>query len=297
MIARSKNFAACVSQVIASQQYKYYPNSEDLNEYGIPYGFHSFDMKGIFKGYPFVLDVNLNSERAIEMINYLEESNYIDNENSQVRVQILTYNGNMDFFVNSVVMFTSQPGGTIHIVHDIDVRAPFSLPSLRGVPQERPLHIPPSPPFRLLLGQFRRPHGRRVALGAVKVESTIGTMSWVRIFFEVALAICFVMNLYSETSEMVDTYRETESVMPYFKDFFNVIDCMSLAALGGIIMLYVYIRVLGGEFDIERRYRIYESLTGYDEYGQHVNWLELYNGRPTHPLTWSTQKASPPIGC
>ncbi|KAK3236953.1 hypothetical protein CYMTET_52939, partial [Cymbomonas tetramitiformis] len=80
-----------------------------------------------------------------------------------------------------------------------------------------------------------------------------------------------------QSREFVEMYQERQtsgSVMNHFRDFFNVIDFLSFGILLCTISLWIRVLILCHHFDIEIRYDVYKSTTGFDENGGHVNWLQ-----------------------
>eukprot|EP00854_Cymbomonas_tetramitiformis_P007797 gene7797-9264_t len=77
--------------VIAKDQHVHYPDPADLNKYGVPYGFRAHQMKDGTVAYPVVLDCNLDSERAFELVDFLQACDYFDTRSTSFTLQLLTY--------------------------------------------------------------------------------------------------------------------------------------------------------------------------------------------------------------
>eukprot|EP00854_Cymbomonas_tetramitiformis_P015579 gene15579-18470_t len=67
------------------------------------------------------LDINLNAQRAQDMVKYMEDGLYIDDQTKQVTVQLVTYNAQLHFFANSEINFQFEDtyGGLINIVKSV----------------------------------------------------------------------------------------------------------------------------------------------------------------------------------
>ncbi|KAK3237376.1 hypothetical protein CYMTET_52545, partial [Cymbomonas tetramitiformis] len=80
-----------------------------------------------------------------------------------------------------------------------------------------------------------------------------------------------------ELMDMAITTKETGSALSHFKDLFNAIDVISLGIM--LLNIYQWISIVyqAEAFDLDLRYAVYSSLTGTDETGGHVNWLELHD--------------------
>lgn len=76
-------------EAVAERQSEYYDPS-DVNEAGVPYGFHHHRIAGFERhpGYPIVFDVNLLPERALDMLTYMKEGHYLDFESQRLTVQV-----------------------------------------------------------------------------------------------------------------------------------------------------------------------------------------------------------------
>eukprot|EP00854_Cymbomonas_tetramitiformis_P006319 gene6319-7571_t len=227
-----KTLSSSASQVAAANKNEYYPDEEDLNAFGVPYGFHAFDMNWRdHETFPVIIDINVDEERSQELVGYLMESQFLGLPIDTLQLQMLTYNGDNNLFTSIIFYMTADPAGTFYLTERIEsIRTQWLL---RG-----------SDLFRVIL--------------------------------EVAFVTIFAKSMYSEFVEMRDMQREYGTVAPYFHSIFNVIDMC--AGLLTSMMIIVYIAMLAAmhEFDVDERYHVYESLSGYDETGEHVNWLKLY---------------------
>ncbi|KAK3268229.1 hypothetical protein CYMTET_23257 [Cymbomonas tetramitiformis] len=115
---------------IHSNQAKYYPDADDLNPFGVPWGFHAFGMHGNTHGkksYPVVLDINLDLDRINELVDYLQACNYVDESVTSFTMQMLLYNTHSPFFVNVKLKANYDSSGVYHIAYDITVRAAMCL--------------------------------------------------------------------------------------------------------------------------------------------------------------------------
>mmetsp|Transcript_46712 Transcript_46712/g.86973 ORF Transcript_46712/g.86973 Transcript_46712/m.86973 type:complete len:1710 (+) Transcript_46712:432-5561(+) len=107
-------------EAVAERQSEYYDPS-DVNEAGVPYGFHHHRIAGFERhpGYPIVFDVNLLPERALDMLTYMKEGHYLDFESQRLTVQLLTFNGNNGMFGNTVVTMEFLLHGGVKITHAV----------------------------------------------------------------------------------------------------------------------------------------------------------------------------------
>ncbi|KAK3244587.1 hypothetical protein CYMTET_45803, partial [Cymbomonas tetramitiformis] len=83
-------------------------------EEGRPYGF--FPYKGKFHVW---FDINLDQERATDILTYLEDGLYIDRQTQELEMQLVTYNGELNYFANVLIRFVFGEGGVITISYDI----------------------------------------------------------------------------------------------------------------------------------------------------------------------------------
>ncbi|KAK3264615.1 hypothetical protein CYMTET_26659, partial [Cymbomonas tetramitiformis] len=124
-------------ELVANQD-KYYPDPEDVNEFGVPYGFKAFHMEGLEPGYPVLLDINVQASRAKKLLEFYQDSNFIDPSFKQLRAEMITYNPEAGLFGKYIVTFNNNQGGDITVLNDLQV---FTMEYLEG-----PVNI-----FRLVL--------------------------------------------------------------------------------------------------------------------------------------------------
>ncbi|KAK3250979.1 hypothetical protein CYMTET_39671 [Cymbomonas tetramitiformis] len=217
---------------VAKSQHYYYPDDSDLNPFGVPYGFRSFDMGGSYATYPVVIDINLSARRAQEMVDYLQACNYIESNTVQISVQLLTYNPGNPFFANALFSIKLGKDGTWRIKTDV----------------------------RALNTQWLETWG-----------------DYARCVLEFVFVCVYLKTTFSEIRELMQVYRDEGSVKPYFSDICNVIDWVAIIMITCAVSTYLWLLALFSHFDIESRYHIYESLSGTNSTGGHVNWLELHD--------------------
>eukprot|EP00899_Mesostigma_viride_P017179 jgi/Mesvir1/25462/Mv01730-RA.1 len=105
---------------------------EDLDEKAIPPGFQPLPYRGrdIF---PFFIDIGKSQSEALTWVEYLREGAFLDIESAEVEVEVVTYNGILEYFGMLLVQFRRLPGGVISISSDIQM---FSL-DMYNTPGER----------------------------------------------------------------------------------------------------------------------------------------------------------------
>ena len=55
------------------------PNSTQLDpSSGLPFGFFQYPLRGYVDGYPVLIDSHLNAQRAIEVLTYLKDGDYLN---------------------------------------------------------------------------------------------------------------------------------------------------------------------------------------------------------------------------
>eukprot|EP00899_Mesostigma_viride_P029655 jgi/Mesvir1/9875/Mv22407-RA.3 len=105
---------------------------EDLAEKAIPPGFQPLYYRGrdIF---PFFIDIGKSQSEALTWVEYLREGAFLDIATEEVEVEVVTYNGILEYFGMLLVQFRRLPGGVISISSDIQM---FSL-DMYNTPGER----------------------------------------------------------------------------------------------------------------------------------------------------------------
>ena len=101
--------------------FKFYKNSE-LNVRGVPYGFYP-TLEGREAGFAVVIDINLRENAFNKLIEYLEDGFFIDKYTKNLKVEVLTYNGELRYFCNLVVDFDFSQGGNIQVEYSADSAA------------------------------------------------------------------------------------------------------------------------------------------------------------------------------
>ncbi|KAK3234029.1 hypothetical protein CYMTET_55689 [Cymbomonas tetramitiformis] len=219
--------------VAANHQAKYYPDESELNRFGVPYGFRSFDMKDSqrSRSFPVLIDVNLDESRAIEMVDYIQECVYFAEMTTHFTLTLLTFNGASDLFTMVRYNIVYDDSGTLYIKDYIE---------------------------------------------SIRTEQFKDAGDYVRATLEVIFAIFFLKSMWSEVMEALAVRRTHGTIGPYLSSIFNIIDMLAFVCTSAVIVAYVILLKLMHEFDLEERYHVYESLSGYDAEGEHVNWLQLY---------------------
>ncbi|KAK3270005.1 hypothetical protein CYMTET_21575 [Cymbomonas tetramitiformis] len=186
--------------VIAKDQHVHYPDPADLNKYGVPYGFRAHQMKDGTVAYPVVLDCNLDSERAFELVDFLQACDYFDTRSTSFTLQLLTYKG-------------------------------------------------------------------------MRTRWHVNTRDMLLMYMQLILVIFVCKQLCSELMEMWQAWRTHGSVM----DGIEVFNWAFLFFFVIAHTIYLQLLISMDRFDMSVRYHIYESLSGHDGSGHHVNWLQLHN--------------------
>ena len=70
-----------------------------------------------------VIDVNLRESGFEKLMTYLEDGFFVDQYTKSLRVEMLTYNGELRFFCNLVIDFDFSQGGNIVIDYSADTAA------------------------------------------------------------------------------------------------------------------------------------------------------------------------------
>lgn len=85
----------------------------------LPYAFHYMPMEGFEDGYPVFFDINLSEEGVMKYFTYVLEALYLDDLARGLTVQLVTYNGELEYFANSRVTFSFKEGGTISVNYNV----------------------------------------------------------------------------------------------------------------------------------------------------------------------------------
>eukprot|EP00854_Cymbomonas_tetramitiformis_P000701 gene701-1159_t len=117
---------------IAKDQHLYYPDPADLNQYGVPYGFrviHTQGAKGVHSevAYPVVLDTNLDSQRAMELVDFLQACDYFDSQTTIFKLQLLTYKVQDEGFTQTIFTVRADTSGSFFLATELGVRTSFLL--------------------------------------------------------------------------------------------------------------------------------------------------------------------------
>lgn len=95
-------------------------NASNFNSRDVPLGFHAHKFSSkIPDSFPVFFDINLLEKRAKDLITYMKEGFFIDQNTQQIWLQAVTYNGELQYFANIDVWFTFSPGGNIDIRSNI----------------------------------------------------------------------------------------------------------------------------------------------------------------------------------
>ncbi|KAK3268580.1 TRP-like ion channel Pkd2 [Cymbomonas tetramitiformis] len=109
---------------IAKDQHLYYPDPADLNQYGVPYGFrviHTQGAKGVHSevAYPVVLDTNLDSQRAMELVDFLQACDYFDSQTTIFKLQLLTYKVQDEGFTQTIFTVRADTSGSFFLATEL----------------------------------------------------------------------------------------------------------------------------------------------------------------------------------
>eukprot|EP00899_Mesostigma_viride_P017748 jgi/Mesvir1/25975/Mv20957-RA.3 len=96
---------------------------DQLTKQDVPLGFFPLHHHGrdIF---PIFIDMSKSQEEALLWVEYLREGSFLDTATEEVQVEIVTYNGILEYFGLLVVRFQRQPGGVVLISSTVQM---FSL--------------------------------------------------------------------------------------------------------------------------------------------------------------------------
>ena len=90
-----------------------------FNTKEVPYAFHYMPMDGFADGFPVFFDINLSEDGAMKYFTYVLEGLYLDDLAQKLTVQLVTYNGELEYFANARVQFSFKEGGTISVAYNV----------------------------------------------------------------------------------------------------------------------------------------------------------------------------------
>ena len=83
----------------------------ELSGFGVPFGFESHPVAGLPLGYPVLFDVSLTAARAMDLMRYVREGDFLGPDAASLTVRLMTYNGEDNMFAAVSTEFTFLPSG------------------------------------------------------------------------------------------------------------------------------------------------------------------------------------------
>eukprot|EP00899_Mesostigma_viride_P012768 jgi/Mesvir1/21492/Mv03939-RA.3 len=105
---------------------------EQVSDEEVPLAFFPVTHRGR-DVFPVFIDMSLSQNETLALLKYLESAFFLDTATEEVEVEIVTYNGILEYFGLMVVRFRRQPGGVVAITSTIQC---FSL-DMYNTPGER----------------------------------------------------------------------------------------------------------------------------------------------------------------
>lgn len=211
--------AAAPAAATADMTGPFYKESE-LNAKGIPFGFYSEKLDGRQDGFSVVIDVNLRESGFEKLMTYLEDGFFIDQYTKSLRVEMLTYNGELRFFCNLVIDFDFSQGGNIVIEYSADTAA------------TQPYYYDAS-------------------------DASKEQIYHLRIFFEAMFCLFVFYSLSIELFEMGRCLYKYGNLKEYFSSVWNYIELVSIGLHIACIGMWAEQIVALREFDTEPRFDVY----------------------------------------
>ncbi|GAQ78340.1 Ca2+-modulated nonselective cation channel polycystin [Klebsormidium nitens] len=98
-------------------------------------------------------------------------------------------------------------------------------------------------------------------ISAVSVELYARNVDYFRACLEIIVALMVLYNIYTESLEMMEIYRETGSIKGYFGSLYNYVDILSITLMFVCIIIWiVFITTQAMPFSAKARYDIYQDL-------------------------------------
>ena len=198
---------------------KFYKNSE-LNVKGVPYGFYPSTLTGREDGFAVVIDINLRENAFDKLIEYLEDGFFIDKYTKNLKVEVLTYNGELRYFCNLVVDFDFSQGGNIQVEYSADSAA------------TQPYYHDPNDEAEVNSYNFRR-------------------------LLEAVFCLFVISALCTELTELVGTTLKTGHPMDYFVSVWNYIEVLSIMLHMCCVGMWLWQVAEMRAFDTEPRFNVY----------------------------------------
>ena len=88
-------------------------SAEEVNERGAPYGFFHEKLEGHDDGFAVFFDVNANEAQASNLLKYVKDGFFIDDDTRTMAVSTVTYNAGLGVFSYFHCDFEFSPGGSI----------------------------------------------------------------------------------------------------------------------------------------------------------------------------------------
>ena len=199
--------------------FKFYKNSE-LNVRGVPYGFYPSTLEGREAGFAVVIDINLRENAFNKLIEYLEDGFFIDKYTKNLKVEVLTYNGELRYFCNLVVDFDFSQGGNIQVEYSADSAA------------TQPYYHDPDD------------------------ETEVNNYN-LRCLLEAVFCLFVLSAMFTELTELIGTTLKTGHPMDYFVSAWNYIEVLSIWLHVCCVGMWLWQVAEMRAFDTEPRFNVY----------------------------------------
>ena len=199
---------------------KFFYKQSELNIRGIPYGFYPTTLDGREDGFAVVIDVNLREKAFNKLMTYLEDGFFVDKYTDNLKVEVLTYNGELRYFCNLIVDFDFSQGGNILVKYSADIATTQPYFHDKNVKAEVDKY------------NFRR-------------------------LLEALFCLFVFLAMFTEVYEIGKTWLKTGHLMDYFASVWNYIEVSSITLHIACIAMWVWQVEELRTFDTEQRYDVY----------------------------------------
>jgi hypothetical protein len=196
----------------------YYESSE-INR-GVPYGFYSVDFERRENGFPILIDINAAEDAFNRVITYIEEGFYLDKYTKSFTVEILTYNGDLQYFCRYVSEFSFTQAGSILVA------------STANAMDSQPYYYDPN-------------------------DKQANSFYLIRRVFEAIFCVSCLFTLSIELFQLSAAVWKDGHPGAYFSSVWNYIELASIGMHIGTIMMWVLHVEAVRKFDTKLNYDVY----------------------------------------
>ena len=200
----------------------FFYTQNELNVRGTPYGFFPVNMGARGINFPVVIDVNIDENAFNKLMAYLEDGFYIDKYTQSIKLQMLTYNGELRYLCSLVIDLDFSQGGNILVKYSTDPTAANPYYFDQNKKSEISAHV------------FRR-------------------------IFEVIFIIWCSYAMLVEIIELVKAWRKHGHPGEYFSSIWNYIELLSISLHFSSIFMWSLIVLRLSELDVSLRYDVYSD--------------------------------------